>query len=110
MGLEAAPARWPHLEVGASNPTAHRVARDGNAEMAATTTRPSSRRVRGSRATRPSWERPCSWRPIAKLRNRKFFSIIELNEAIRTCVADLNNRVSRYLSTPERFCSGFPEQ
>jgi transposase len=34
---------------------------------------------------------------IAKLRNRKFFSLVELNEAIRACVADLNNRPSRHL-------------
>jgi transposase len=39
---------------------------------------------------------------IAKLRNRKFFSLVELNEAIGTCVADLNNRVSRYLGASRR--------
>jgi transposase len=39
---------------------------------------------------------------VAKLRNRKFFSIVELNEAICTCVADLNNRVSRYLGASRR--------
>ena len=39
---------------------------------------------------------------IAKLRNRKFFSLVELNEAIRACVADLNNRVSRHLGASRR--------
>ena len=34
---------------------------------------------------------------IAKLRNRKFFSLGELNEAIRECVTTLNSRVSRHL-------------
>ena len=34
---------------------------------------------------------------IAKLRNRKFFSLGELNEAIRQCVKTLNARVSRHL-------------
>ena len=39
---------------------------------------------------------------IAKLRNRKFFSLVELNEAIRTSLADLNNRVSRHLGASRR--------
>jgi transposase len=39
---------------------------------------------------------------IAKLRNRKFFSLAELNEAIRACVADLNNRSSRHLGASRR--------
>jgi transposase len=39
---------------------------------------------------------------IAKLRNRKFFSLVDLNEAIRTCVTDLNNRVSRHLGASRR--------
>ncbi len=39
---------------------------------------------------------------IAKLRNRKFFSLVELNEAIRVCVADLNNRPSRHLGASRR--------
>jgi len=34
---------------------------------------------------------------IAKLRNRQFFSLAELNAAIRDCVTQLNDRVSRYL-------------
>ncbi len=34
---------------------------------------------------------------IAKLRNRQFFSLTELNEAIRDCVTQLNTRVSRHL-------------
>jgi len=34
---------------------------------------------------------------IAKLRNRQFFSLPELNAAIRDCVTDLNDRVSRHL-------------
>jgi hypothetical protein len=32
---------------------------------------------------------------IAKLRNRRFFSITELNDAIRDCVTTLNERVTR---------------
>jgi transposase len=39
---------------------------------------------------------------IAKLRNAKFFSLVELNEAIRACVCDLNNRVSRHLGASRR--------
>ena len=34
---------------------------------------------------------------IAKLRNRQFFSITELNDAIRDCVTTLNERVTRHL-------------
>ena len=34
---------------------------------------------------------------IAKLRNRHFFSLTELNAAIRDCVTQLNDRVSRHL-------------
>lgn len=34
---------------------------------------------------------------IAKLRNRKFFSLAELNEAIAACVRVLNDKVSRHL-------------
>jgi transposase len=34
---------------------------------------------------------------IAKLRNRKFFTLAGLNEAIRDCVMDLNSRNSRHL-------------
>jgi transposase len=34
---------------------------------------------------------------IAKLRNRKFFTLPELNEAIAECLTTLNNRVSRHL-------------
>jgi len=39
---------------------------------------------------------------IAKLRNRRFFSIVELNEAIGDCVTALNNRVSRHLGASRR--------
>jgi transposase len=34
---------------------------------------------------------------LARLRNRSFFSLEELNVAIRECVADLNNRIMRKL-------------
>src|SRR5258708_36957949 len=34
---------------------------------------------------------------IAKLRNIRFFSLVELNAAIRDCVTALNDRVSRHL-------------
>jgi transposase len=34
---------------------------------------------------------------IARLRNRRFFSLADLNAAIRDCVTDLNARVSRHL-------------
>jgi transposase len=39
---------------------------------------------------------------IAKLRNKKFFTLAELNEAIRACVDDLNTRNSRHLGTSRR--------
>ncbi len=39
---------------------------------------------------------------IAKLRNRKFFTLAELNEAIRDCLTTLNNRVSRHLGASRR--------
>ena len=43
---------------------------------------------------------------IAKLRNRQFFSLAELNEAIRACVADLNNRpLAASRRQPARACS-----
>ena len=34
---------------------------------------------------------------VAKLRNRRFFSLAELNAAIRDCVTQLNARVTRHL-------------
>ena len=39
---------------------------------------------------------------IAKLRNRRFFSIAELNDAIRDCVTTLNERVTRHLGASRR--------
>ncbi len=39
---------------------------------------------------------------IAKLRNRQFFSLTDLNAAIRECVTTLNDRQSRYLGTSRR--------
>ena len=39
---------------------------------------------------------------IAKLRNRRFFSLAELNAAIRDCVTALNDRVSRHLGASRR--------
>jgi transposase len=39
---------------------------------------------------------------IAKLRNRTFFSLSELNDAIRELVAELNNRVTRHLGASRR--------
>jgi transposase len=39
---------------------------------------------------------------IAKLRNRTFFSLAELNAAIRECVDAINNRVTRHLGTSRR--------
>ena len=39
---------------------------------------------------------------IAKLRNRQFFSLAELNAAIRDCVTDLNARVSRHLGASRK--------
>src|SRR5258708_12900356 len=42
---------------------------------------------------------------IAKLRNIRFFSLVELNAAIRDCVTALNDRVSRHLGA--RRCALF---
>ena len=39
---------------------------------------------------------------IAKLRNRQFFSLTELNIAIRDCVTALNDRVTRHLGASRR--------
>ena len=39
---------------------------------------------------------------IAKLRNRRFFSLVELNVAIAELVAQLNNRMSRHLGASRR--------
>jgi transposase len=39
---------------------------------------------------------------IAKLRKRTFFSLAELNAAIRECVEWINNRVTRYLGASRR--------
>jgi transposase len=39
---------------------------------------------------------------IAKLRNRRFFSLAELNNGIRDCVIALNERVSRHLGASRR--------
>ena len=39
---------------------------------------------------------------IAKLRNRRFFSLAELNDAIRDCVTALNERVTRHLGASRR--------
>ena len=39
---------------------------------------------------------------IAKLRNRQFFSLAELNAAIRELVAQLNDRVTRHLGASRR--------
>jgi transposase len=39
---------------------------------------------------------------IAKLRNRQFFSLADLNAAIRDCVTTLNDRQSRHLGTSRR--------
>ena len=39
---------------------------------------------------------------IAKLRNAKFFSLAELNAAMRDCVTALNDRVSRHLGASRR--------
>ena len=39
---------------------------------------------------------------IAKLRNRQFFSITDLNDAIRDCVTTLNERVTRHLGASRR--------
>ena len=40
---------------------------------------------------------------VAKLRNRQFFSLADLNAAIHVCVTDLNARVSRHLGA-SRMC------
>ena len=39
---------------------------------------------------------------IAKLRKRKFFTLAELNAAIRECVEQINNRVTRHLGASRR--------
>ena len=39
---------------------------------------------------------------IAKLRNRKFFTLSELNAAIRECLTTLNERVTRHLGASRR--------
>jgi transposase len=39
---------------------------------------------------------------IAKLRNRKFFTLADLNAAIAECLTTLNNRVSRHLGASRR--------
>ena len=39
---------------------------------------------------------------IAKLRNRQFFSLGELNDAVRDCVTTLNERASRHLGASRR--------
>ena len=39
---------------------------------------------------------------VARLRNRRFFSLTELNAAIRDCVIQLNDRVSRHLGASRR--------
>jgi transposase len=39
---------------------------------------------------------------IAKLRKRTFFSLAELNDAIRECVGQINDRVTRHLGTSRR--------
>src|SRR5665811_1568941 len=39
---------------------------------------------------------------IAKLRNRQFFSLVELNAAIRELVTQINDRVTRHLGTSRR--------
>jgi transposase len=39
---------------------------------------------------------------IAKLRKRTFFTLAELNAAIRDCVEQINNRVTRHLGTSRR--------
>jgi O-methyltransferase involved in polyketide biosynthesis len=41
---------------------------------------------------------------IAKLRNRHFFSLVELNAAIRELVTQLNDRVTRHLGTSRVRC------
>jgi transposase len=39
---------------------------------------------------------------IAKLRKRTFFTLVELNAAIRDCVEQINNRVTRHLGASRR--------
>ena len=39
---------------------------------------------------------------IAKLRKRTFFSLAELNAAIRDCIDEINNRVTRHLGASRR--------
>ena len=39
---------------------------------------------------------------LARLRHRRFFSVAELNGAIRELTADLNNRPMRHLGTSRR--------
>jgi hypothetical protein len=39
---------------------------------------------------------------LARLRNRRFFSLTELNGAVRECIADLNNRIMRKLGKSRR--------
>src|SRR5262249_10857670 len=39
---------------------------------------------------------------IAKLRKRKFFALAEANTAIRECVEQINNRVTRHLGASRR--------
>src|SRR5271165_3335468 len=39
---------------------------------------------------------------LARLRNRRFFSLVELNIAIRECVADLNSKIMRKLDKSRR--------
>jgi hypothetical protein len=46
---------------------------------------------------------------IAKLRNRCFFSLCELNAAIAELVAQINNRVSRHLGASRRYHRAAPE-
>ena len=43
---------------------------------------------------------------LAKLRNRRFFSLVELNDAIRDCVATINAKVMKQSQAePQRICS-----
>ena len=42
---------------------------------------------------------------VARLRNRRFFSLAELNAAIRELVDALNERVTRHLGASRRRCS-----
>ncbi len=47
---------------------------------------------------------------IAKLRNRQFFSLCELNAAIAELAAQINNRVSRHLGSSRRVLFEEPER